>query len=219
MKISIRTFFLWLFLTIIGIILLLLTLMYDIFKDAISNFAQPYITQLSQSVQGKSFWLFLIIVFVTLAGLIVVVTLVQSRLKKIARNKQEEYKLDHPIEYRYLTWIIESFSSEQATFVKPKVSLLTPINYKKAGRKKLNIGKVFQNAFRLPTGFDNLVESEMMRDGYGVIIEGDPGLGKTTCLRRQILNRAKKIVTGEENLPRIPVYIAISDYRGDVPFF
>lgn len=219
MKNSLRTLFLWSLLVIIGAILIILTLVFDILKDTISNNVQPYITQLSQSIQGKSFWLFLIIVIITLAVLIVVVNLVQSRLKEIARNKQEEYRLGHPVDYRYLTWIIENLSSEQDTFVKPKISLLTPINYKKTGRKKLNIGRVFQNAFRLTTGFDNLVESEMMHDGYGMIIEGDPGLGKTAYLRRQILNRAKKIVTGEENLPRIPVYVAISDYRGDVSFF
>ncbi|MCZ7550956.1 MAG: hypothetical protein M5U11_17655 [Anaerolineales bacterium] len=40
----------------------------------------------------------------------------------------------------------------------------------------------------------------------------------TSCLRRIILNRANKIISGEENLPRLPVYVVISDYRGDVPF-
>ncbi len=204
---------------IIALVLIILGSAYSVLLDAISNYFQPYLMAFTESVKNihPLFILFGLLIFVS--ALIGIWNYFQKRLEIATKNQQDEYRSNHPVEHRYLTWIIDNLSSEQATFVKPKVSLLTPIHYKKAGRKKLNIRKVVQNAFRLTTSFDNLVESEMMHDGYGIIIEGDPGLGKTACLRRQILNRAKSIVTGEENLPRIPVYIAISDYRGDVPFF
>lgn len=203
---------------IIALVLIILGSAYSVLLDAISNYFQPYLITFTESAKNVHPLLILFGLLIFVSVLIGTWNNFQKRLEAATKNQQDEFRSNHPVEHRYLTWIIDNLSSEQATFVKPKVSLLTPINYKKSGRKKLKIGTVIQNAFRLATGFDNLVESEMIHDGYGIIIEGDPGLGKTACLRRQILNRAKKIVTGEENLPRIPVYIVISDYRGDVPF-
>jgi hypothetical protein len=219
MKKGFRFSFLWLLLTIFGIILIVLTLTYGILQDSISNYVQPYIPQISQSIQGIPSWLFLIIALILLSALIGIVVWIQSYLRKITSDKRNEYKLNHPVEHRYLSWIIDTVGAEQATFVKPMLTLLPSKKPNKSLRQETSIKSTIQYIFRFANNFDDLIQMEIKNDAYGVIIEGDPGLGKTACLRRQALLQAMNVIGGEEELPRIPVYVVISDYRGDIPFY